>query len=58
MEKRETLFKAFSTPGADLTEGDGLGLPICALRAEKLGGTLELDGDHSKGATFVLTVRN
>lgn len=58
VEKRETLFKAFSTPGADLTEGDGLGLPICALRAEKLGGTLELDGDHSKGATFVLTVRN
>lgn len=56
-DKRETLFKAFSTPDADLAEGDGLGLPICALRAEKLNGSLELDGDHSKGATFVLTIR-
>lgn len=56
--KRENLFKAFSESGADLSEGDGLGLPICALRAEKINGTLELDGDHSVGATFVLTVRN
>ena len=55
-DKRDTIFTAFSSDG-DLSEGDGLGLPICALRAEKLNGKLELDGDHSLGATFVLTVR-
>lgn len=56
-ERHETIFTAFSNGNIDLAEGDGLGLPICALRAEKLGGKLELDQDHSKGATFVLTVR-
>ena len=55
-ERRDTLFTAFSTAG-DITQSDGLGLPICALRAEKMGGTLELDGDHSRGATFILTLR-
>lgn len=55
-DQRETLFKAFSST-TDITQGDGLGLPICARRAEKLNGTLELDGDHSIGATFVLTIR-
>ncbi len=56
-EKRDTLFKPFCEPGADLAGGDGLGLPICALRAEKMNGTLEL-GSHHKGATFVLTIRS
>ena len=55
-ERRATIFTAFST-GEDLSQGDGLGLPICALRAEKINGKLELDPDHSLGATFVLTVR-
>ena len=55
-ERRATIFTAFST-GEDLSQGDGLGLPICALRAEKITGQLELDPDHSLGATFVLTVR-
>ena len=55
-ERRETIFTAFSTT-EDLSKGDGLGLPICALRAEKLNGKLELDPDHSVGSTFVLTLR-
>ena len=54
--RRSTIFTAFSATD-DLSQGDGLGLPICALRAEKLNGKLELDPDHSLGATFVLTVR-
>jgi len=55
-ERRETIFTAFSSAG-DISHGDGLGLPICALRAEKLNGKLELDTDHSIGTTFVLTLR-
>jgi len=53
-EEREDLFKAFNA-SRDISDGDGLGLPICARRAEKIGGSLTIDPD-SKGATFILTV--
>lgn len=54
---RETIFTAFSSP-CDLSEGDRLGLPICALRAEKINGKLELDTSVTTGASFILTVYN
>lgn len=57
-EKREVIFTPFSSADIDITKGDGLGLPICALRASKLNGELQLDTDHAVGATFVLTLRN
>ena len=50
---RENLFKPFSEV-KDLTQGDGLGLPICALEATKMNGSLSLDTDYTKGARFVL----
>lgn len=50
---RENLFKPFSEV-KDLTQGDGLGLPICALKATKMNGSLSLDTDYTKGARFVL----
>lgn len=53
-EERENLFKAFNA-SRDISEGDGLGLPICALRAEKMGGSLTID-PNVKGACFILTV--
>lgn len=56
-EDRENLFTAFSTM-CDLSEGDRLGLPICALRAEKINGTLALDPEITTGASFVLTIHN
>ena len=56
-EERETLFKAFSTT-SDLADGDKLGLPICALRAEKINGNLTLDPSIRTGASFILTIRN
>ncbi|MGN1263573.1 MAG: ATP-binding protein [Prevotella sp.] len=52
-EKRGILFKPFAEV-KDLTEGDGLGLPICALLATRMNGTLTLDEDYTKGARFVL----
>lgn len=54
---RETLFTAFSSQ-CDISEGDRLGLPICALRAEKINGTLTLDPGVTSGASFVLTIHN
>ena len=52
-EARENLFKPF-TEVKDLTQGDGLGLPICSLLATKMNGTLSLDTGYTRGARFVL----
>lgn len=52
-EKRAHLFMPFATE-KDLMQGDGLGLPICALIARKMNGTLSLDTDYTKGALFVI----
>ena len=53
VELRANLFKPF-TEVKVLTEGDGLGLPICSLIATKMNGTLILDENYTKGARFVL----
>lgn len=52
-EQRDHLFKPFAEV-KDLTQGDGLGLPICSLLAAKMNGTLTLDTTYTKGARFVL----
>ena len=55
---REGLFRPFDS-AHDLAEGgDRLGLPICALRAEKMGGTLSLDSSVTRGASFVLSIHS
>ncbi len=54
-EEREDLFKAFNS-SHDISDGDGLGLPICALRADKMGGSLTLDSTVTKGTSFILTI--
>lgn len=52
-EQRENIFKPF-TEVKDLTNGDGLGLPICSLIATKMNGSLTLDSSYNKGARFIL----
>ncbi len=52
-EQRGNIFKPF-TEIKDLTQGDGLGLPICSLIATKMNGSLTLDDSYTKGARFVL----
>jgi signal transduction histidine kinase len=52
-EQRENLFKPFAQV-KELTQGDGLGLPICALIATKMNGSLSLDNSYTKGTRFVL----
>lgn len=52
-EARENLFKPFCGV-KDLTQGDGLGLPICSLEAMKMNGSLALDTEYTRGARFVL----
>ena len=37
-------------------EGIGLGLPLCRMLIEKLGGTVRLDTTYTQGACFVVTL--
>ena len=56
-EKRASLFKPFAEV-QDLTKGDGLGLPTCALISYKLNGILRLDEEYKKGTRFVLELHS
>jgi two-component sensor histidine kinase len=52
-EKREDVFKPFLEI-KDLSQGDGLGLPICKTMAQKMDGDLTIDSSFAKGTRFVL----
>ena len=52
-EQREEIFKPFREV-RDLTQGDGLGLPICRQMAMKMNGDLDIDPAFTKGVRFVL----
>jgi len=54
-EQREDVFKPFLQV-RDLTQGDGLGLPICKQMAMKMNGDLEIDPKYTRGTRFVLSL--
>lgn len=54
-EKREDIFKPFLEV-RDLTQGDGLGLPICRQMALNMNGDLTIDPTFTKGTRFVLNL--
>ena len=56
-ELREEVFTPFREV-RDLTEGDGLGLPICRQMALKMGGDLEIDPQFTKGTRFILELHS
>lgn len=56
-ERRDTLFVPFSSQ-PDLVENSGLEMPICALRAQKLKGSLSLDKSYKRGSLFILEVHS
>ncbi|NCB62712.1 MAG: HAMP domain-containing histidine kinase [Clostridia bacterium] len=49
------IFERFYTTRSG-EEGSGLGLYICALTVEELGGTITAESEPGKGAVFVLTL--
>ena len=55
-EKRDDVFKPFLEIH-DLTQGDGLGLPICRQMALKMNGDLYIDPAFTKGTRFVLDLQ-
>ena len=56
-ERREDVFKPFLEIH-DLTQGDGLGLPICKQMALKMNGDLEIDPQFTKGTRFILDLHS
>lgn len=54
-DKQNFVFERFAKLD-DFTQGTGLGLPICRLVAEKLGGSLVIDRNYTQGCRFVLTL--
>lgn len=56
-EKQTSIFKPF-TEIQDLTNGDRLGLPICALKAEKMNGSLSIDPEFKQGTKFILEIHS
>ena len=42
----------------DLTNGDGLGLPICKQIALKMKGDLTIDPEFTKGVRFILELHS
>ena len=40
----------------DFSQGTGLGLPICRIIAEKLGGSLIIDKNYTGGCRFIFTL--
>jgi two-component system, NtrC family, sensor kinase len=50
---RTRIFEPFFTTKA-VGVGSGLGLAVCALVAQRLGGTIELDSVEGRGSTFTL----
>ena len=56
-EKHDDVFKPFLEI-RDLTQGDGLGLPICKQMAVKMKGDLDIDAEFTKGTRFVLELHS
>ena len=56
-EISENLFRPFAEI-RDLTQGDGLGLPIFSLKVTKMQGTITLDPDYKRGARFIIEIRS
>ena len=55
-EKREEVFKPFREVH-DLTQGDGMGLPICRQMAYRMNGDLSIDPQFTRGTRFVLDLQ-
>jgi signal transduction histidine kinase len=53
--KERKIFDRFYK-GSQVSQGIGLGLPICRLVSRLLGGTVELDTNYTDGARFVFTL--
>ena len=52
----DQIFNTYASKDADLQKGYGLGLALCKIIVEKLGGTIRVDSVVDKGSTFTFTL--
>lgn len=55
IDKQQFIFERFSKLD-EFKQGVGLGLDICRIIAQKLGGTIDIDPTYTNGARFVFTL--
>ena len=54
-QEAEHIFERFVKLNT-FKEGIGLGLPLCRMLSEKLGGSVRLDTSYKEGARFIVTI--
>ena len=54
LDKQEKIFERFEKLD-EFSQGSGLGLTICRIIAEHLGGEVNIDPEYTNGARFVFT---
>ena len=52
----EHIFDAYASQDAEQQRGFGLGLALCRIIVEKMGGTIEVDSTLGKGSIFTFTL--
>lgn len=52
----DQIFEAYTSKDAELQQGFGLGLALCRIIIEKMGGTIKVDSELGKGSTFTFTL--
>ena len=56
-EDLEHIFETYVSRDADTNQnGYGLGLPLCKIIVEKLGGSISVESEPGKGSTFTFTL--
>lgn len=54
-DKKDKIFDRFVKLNT-FAQGTGLGLPICAMIAEKFGGSIGVESEEGKGSLFWLSI--
>lgn len=54
-DKQEYVFERFAKLD-DFSQGTGLGLPICRVVVQKMGGSLVIDSEYTEGCRFIVTL--